>query len=106
VVVIGYIFSKSLYCDIDDVQVVSAVIQKLHQNSDWMHDLPGIMDPQPAEFIYSMQVLVDGEAKLRHAPNPLLPTTSSEDVVTYTVLTAMRLRSISGGRVDIGKSRA
>jgi hypothetical protein len=90
VVVIGYIFSKSLYCDMDDVQVVSAVMQKLHQNSDWMHDLPGIMDPQPAEFIYSMQVLVAGEAKLRRAPNPLLPITPSEDVVTYTVLTAMR----------------
>jgi ankyrin repeat protein len=88
-IVIEYILSQSLYCDKDDIQVVSDVIKKLHWDPEGIHDLPTNIDAKSSDFIHSMQILVGVEAGLRHATHLSLPMTSFEDVATYTVLTAM-----------------
>jgi hypothetical protein len=89
VVTIEYLMGKSVACNIEDVQVISAIIRKLH-----LHLYGGLKSlcAERSQFISSMEVLFRMEAELQ---NKLKLPSPANDLdmyfaAGYTVLFAMR----------------
>jgi ankyrin repeat protein len=88
-VVIEHFLMKSLYCEMHDVQIVAAVVQKLRWHLGWTHESPASIDEQRSPVIRSLSILDKLEAELQHASSSLTHASSSKNAVNYPVLTAM-----------------